>query len=212
MGNSLFQGSESLKVETPDASRYDSGQLFLFTFLKKETRMLDLLRKRRSVRRFMERPVEAEKVELLIEALLRSPSSKGRNPWEFIIVTDPEQRAGLAKAKPKGGSFVAYAPLAIVVCADPDKCDVWVEDCSIAAIILQLTALDLGLGSCWSQIRERNHVDGDPSTDYLCEQLNLPDRYEVEAIIGIGYPVEEKSGHDKQSLAYNKVHIDHFTA
>lgn len=174
--------------------------------------MLDLLRKRRSVRRFLESPVEAEKVELLIEALLRSPSSKGRNPWEFIIVTDPEQRGRLAAAKPKGGSFVAEAPLAIVVCADPDKCDVWVEDCSIAAIILQLTALDLGLGSCWSQIRMRNHADGDPATDYLCKSLNLPERYEVEAIIGIGYPVKEKAGHDKQSLAYNKIHRDFFTS
>ncbi|APG26884.1 NAD(P)H-dependent dehydrogenase/reductase [Syntrophotalea acetylenivorans] len=172
--------------------------------------MLDLLRKRRSVRRFLERPIEAEKVELLIEALLRSPSSKGRNPWEFIIVTDPEQRAKLAAAKPRGGSFVANAPLAIVVCADPDKCDVWVEDCSIAAIILQLAALELGLGSCWSQIRKRNHIDGDPSSDYLCQQLNLPDRYEVEAIIGIGYPLEEKAGHDKNSLAYNKIHRNVF--
>lgn len=173
--------------------------------------MLDLLRKRRSVRRFLDRPVEAEKIELLIEALLRSPSSKGRNPWEFIVVTDPEQRAKLAAAKPKGGSFVANAPLAIVVCADPDKCDVWVEDCSIASIILQLTALDLGLGSCWSQIRKRSHVDGDPSSDYLRQQLNLPDRYEVEAIIGIGYPLEEKAGHDKKDLAYDKIHRNTFT-
>lgn len=174
--------------------------------------MLDLLRKRRSVRRFLERPVEAEKVELLIEALLRSPSSKGRNPWEFIIVTDPEQLGRLAEAKPRGGSFIAEAPLAIVVCADPDKCDVWIEDCSIAAIILQLSALDLGLGSCWSQIRKRNHADGGPATEYLRKQLNLPDGYQVEAIIGIGYPVNEKTGHDKQDLAYNKIHREVFTA
>jgi nitroreductase len=175
-----------------------------------EGKMLELLRKRRSVRRFIERPIEAEKVEQLVEALLRSPSSKGRTPWEFIIVTDPEQRAKLAAAKPKGGTFVAHAPLAIVVCADPDKCDVWVEDCSIAAIILQLAALDLGLGSCWSQIRRRSHVDGDPASDYLRKVLNLPDRYEVEAIIGIGYPVAEKAGHSKETLNYDKIHLDHF--
>lgn len=172
--------------------------------------MLELLRKRRSVRRFMERPIEPEKVEQLIEALLRSPSSKGRNPWEFVIVTDPEQRARLAAAKPKGGTFVADAPLAIAVCADPDKCDVWVEDCSIAAIILQLAALDLGLGSCWSQIRKRSHVDGDPASDYLGKVLNLPDRYEVEAIIGIGYPAAEKAGHSQETLNYDKIHWEHF--
>ncbi len=172
--------------------------------------MLDLLRKRRSVRRFMERPVEAEKVDQLIEALLRSPSSKGRNPWEFIVVTDPDQRAQLAAAKPRGGTFVAESPLAIVICADPDQCDVWIEDCSIAAIILQLTALDLGLGSCWSQIRLRSHADGDSATDYLSKVLGLPDHYEVEAIIGIGYPVKEKVGHGKESLPYHKIHRERF--
>ncbi len=172
--------------------------------------MLELLRKRRSVRRFLDRPIEAEKIEQLIEALLRSPSSKGGNPWEFILVTDPERRARLAVAKPKGGTFVAEAPLAIVICADPDKGDVWIEDCSIAAIILQLAASDFGLGSCWSQIRRRNHVDGNPATDYLSKVLNLPDRYEVEAIIGIGYPVAEKDGHGKETLTYDKIHYEHF--
>ncbi len=172
--------------------------------------MLELLRKRRSVRRFMDRPIETEKVDQLIEALLRSPSSKSRNPWEFILVTDPEQRAKLAAAKPRGGSFVADAPLAIVVCADPDKCDVWIEDCSIAAIVLQLAALDLDLGSCWSQIRRRSHAAGDPATNYLVKLLNLPEHYEVEAIIGIGYPVVEKAGHTKESLPYEKIHWEQF--
>ncbi len=172
--------------------------------------MLELLRKRRSVRRFSERLVEEEKVELLLEALLRSPSSKARNPWEFIVVTDPQQLANLAAAKPKGGTFVAQAPLAIVICADPEKCDVWIEDCSVAAIILQLAAQDLGLGSCWSQIRRRNHADGNPASDYLGKLLNLPDRYQVEAVIGIGYPAEDKPGHSKDKLPYEKIHREQF--
>lgn len=172
--------------------------------------MLELLRKRRSVRRFTERKVEEDKVELLIEALLRSPSSKGRNPWEFIVVTDPLQLAKLAAAKPKGGTFVGKAPLAIVICADPEKCDVWIEDCSIAAIILQMTALDLGLGSCWSQIRRRHHVDGNTASDYLRKVLDLPDRYQVSAIIGIGYPAEDKDGHGKDQLPFDKIHRERF--
>ena len=172
--------------------------------------MLELLRKRRSVRRFSEKSVEPEKVDLLIEALLRSPSSKGRNPWEFIVVTDPEQRAKLAEAKPKGGTFVVRAPLAIVICADPEKCDVWIEDCSIAAIILQLAALDLGLGSCWSQIRRRSHASGEASSDYLRQVLNLPEQYQVQAIIGIGYPAEEKIGHAQENLPYHKIHRECF--
>lgn len=172
--------------------------------------MLDLLRKRRSVRRFTDQAVEEDKIELLIEAMLRSPSSKGRNPWEFIVVTDRQQLAKLAAAKPKGGTFVGHAPMAIVICADPEKCDVWIEDCSIAAIILQLTALDLGLGSCWSQIRRRQHADGNTASDYLRKELGLPDQYEVSAIIGIGYPAEAKEGHDKDQLPYDKVHRERF--
>ena len=63
----------------------------------------------------------------------------------------------LAKSKQHGSEFLKNAPLAIVICADSTKSDVWVEDCSIAAIIIQLTALSLGLGSCWAQIRDRQH-------------------------------------------------------
>lgn len=172
--------------------------------------MLELLRQRRSIRNFTERPVEIAKVESLIESLLRSPSSKNRDPWEFVIVTDPDQRARLAEAKPKGGTFVAGAPLAIAICADPAACDVWIECCAIAAIFVQLAAQDLGLGTCWSQIRLRSHVDGYSATDYLRTILNLPERYEVAAIIGIGYSAEEKAGHCRESLPYHKVHRERF--
>ncbi len=172
--------------------------------------ILDLLRKRRSLRRFTERPVEQEKINLMMEAVLRSPSSKGRNPWEFIFVVDRQQRKLLAEAKPRGGSFVAEAPLAVVVCADPEKCDVWIEDCSIAAIILQLTAQELGLGSCWSQIRRRDHEKGGRASDYLRSVLNLPNGYEVEAVIAIGYPAEQKAGHDRQNLPWSQIHRERF--
>jgi nitroreductase len=178
--------------------------------MKGEGMILSLLQKRRSIRRFQTRSVEREKIDLLIEALLRSPSSKGRNPWEFVVATDPHVLAGLAAAKPRGGDFLKNAPLAIVICADPEKCDVWIEDCSIAAIIAQLAAEDLGLGSCWSQIRLRQHVGGGPASDYLGNLLGLPEGYQVEAVIGIGYPAEDKSPHPKSSLPYDKIHSDCF--
>jgi nitroreductase len=89
---------------------------------------IDLLRSRRSIRQFEPRPVEQAKVDLLVEAALRSPSSRGFNPWEFVVVDNPELIDRLSKAKPHGASFLAKAPLAVVVCADPEKSDVWVED------------------------------------------------------------------------------------
>jgi len=96
---------------------------------------MDLIANRRSIRRFSGDKVEAQKVELLKEAALRAPSSRGVNPWEFIFITDRNLLAKLSAAKPHGSTFLKDAPLGIVVCADPEKSDVWVEDASIATIL-----------------------------------------------------------------------------
>ncbi|MCB2147067.1 MAG: nitroreductase family protein [Deltaproteobacteria bacterium] len=171
---------------------------------------IDLLRSRRSVRRFEERPVEAEKVELIMEAALRSPSSRGGNPWEFIVVTDPETIRRLSTAKPHGASFLAKAPLAIAVCADPVKSDVWVEDASIASIILHLAATDLGLGSCWIQLRKRNHDETKPAGEYAAELLGLPAGWVVSTIMAIGYPAEQPAPHPQTSLQRDKVSVNRY--
>ncbi|MFC1468202.1 nitroreductase family protein, partial [Verrucomicrobiota bacterium] len=123
--------------------------------------MIELLRERRTIRRYETRAVEAQKVELLKETLLRSPSSRNFRPWEFCFVSDAAKLVELSECKPHGAAFLAGAPLGVVICADPARCDVWIEDASIAAILLQLTAQDLGLGSCWLQVRNRQHSGGD---------------------------------------------------
>ncbi len=172
--------------------------------------MIELLQKRRSVRLFKARPIEPEKIDVLIEAVLRAPSSRGRNPWEFVFVTESPTLEALGKAKEHGSGFLAKAPLAVVVCADPDRSDVWVEDCAIASIILQLTAESLGLGSCWAQIRLRGHGDGRSAEAHVKEVLSIPEGRTVAAIIGIGYPEERPAPHPKESLEYGKIHRDRF--
>ncbi len=169
---------------------------------------IDLLRSRRSIRKFEDRPVEAEKVDLLVEAVLRSPSSRGGNPWEFVVVTDPAIINRLSTAKPHGASFLAKAPLAIVVCADPKKSDVWVEDASIAAIILHLAATDIGLGSCWIQLRKRDHDDSTTAGEFAAEVLGLPAELVVSAIMAIGYAAQQPSPHPKASLQRDKVSVN----
>jgi nitroreductase len=166
---------------------------------------IDLLRSRRSIRRFQNRPVEKEKIDALMEAVLRSPSSRGFNPWEFVVVTEPAMIANLSEAKPHGAAFLKKAPLAVVVCADPEKSDVWVEDAAIASIILHLAATDLGLGSCWIQIRLREHDIEKTAQEYIAGLLGLKKELAVESIVAIGYAVEEKPGHPKSSLIYDKV-------
>ena len=171
---------------------------------------VELLRARRSIRRFQDRPVEQEKIDLLIEAVLRAPSSRGLNPWEFVVVTGKETLARLSQAKPHGATFVKNAPLAIVVCADPKKCDVWVEDCAIATILLHLAATDLGLGSCWVQIRLREHDARQMAQDYVAELLGLPEGMVVEAIMTIGYPADQPAGHPRSSLGDDKVSFEQY--
>lgn len=153
--------------------------------------MMELLRKRRSIRKFSRERVAPETVELLIEAALRAPSSRGKNPWEFILVDDPALLQKLAVAKQHGSEFIGNAPLAVVVAGDSTVSDVWIEDCAIAAIIIQLTALSLGLGSCWAQIRSRMHGNELTAEDYVRNLLGLPAQMKVAAILGIGHPAEQ---------------------
>jgi nitroreductase len=167
---------------------------------------MHLLQQRRSIRLFSDRPVEREKIDALVEAALRAPSSRGINPWEFVVVTEKPMLADLAKAKEHGSSFLAGAPLGIVVCADFGKSDVWVEDASIAAIIIQLAVVSLGLGSCWIQIRERMHSAEVSAQDYVAGLLRLPPGVMVEAMLAIGYPAEAKKPHPREKLRYTQAH------
>ncbi len=169
---------------------------------------MPLIRKRRSIRKFLNKDVEAEKVDQLVEAALRAPSSRGLNPWEFIIVTEKGLLEKLAKAKKHGSSFLNNAPLGVVVCADPEKCDVWIEDASIASTYIQLAAESLGLGSCWVQIRDRLHDKGNTAEEYVSGLLNIPGNLRIESVIAIGYPDEKKSPHSREELQYEKVHLN----
>ncbi len=169
-----------------------------------------LIQKRRSIRKFQKKPVENEKVEILIEAALRSPSSRGYNPWEFIVVTEPDLLGKLSSAKMHGSQFLKNAPLGIVVCADEDKCDVWVEDCSIASTFIFLASESLGLGSCWIQIRERMHSETLTSEAYVSDVLNIPPKLKVASMIAVGYPAETKPPHKKEELQYEKVFLDQY--
>ena len=171
---------------------------------------MDLITKRRSIRRFTADKVEAEKVELLKEAALRAPSSRGINPWEFIFITDRNLLANLSAAKPHGSTFLKDAPLGVVVCADPQKSDVWVEDASIATIFIELAAASLDLGSCWIQIRKRMHDETQSSEAYIANLLNIPSHLKVESMIAIGYPAESKPPHSREELQNEKVYLNQY--
>ena len=172
--------------------------------------MIDLLRSRRSIRKFTSQPIEAEKIEIIKEALLRSPSSRGINPWRFILVDDRALLEKLASAKKSGGEFLRHAALAIAICADDRQSDVWVEDCSIAAIICQLTAHSLGLGSCWVQIRNRPHNEKQSAEESVREILGIPPSIKVECIVAVGYPDESPKPVPAAKLKHDRIGMNRF--
>lgn len=172
--------------------------------------ILDTLRTRRSIRRFSDRKIEADKIEWLKEATLRSPSSRSLNPWFFIVIDDPVLLEKLSRAKAHGASFLKNAPLAFVIGADPLKCDVWIEDCAIATMNLHLAAHSLNLGSCWIQIRKRKDDAGKDAEENVKQLLTIPQDFRILSIVAIGYPAEQKEGHPRENLPQNKFHVNKY--
>lgn len=167
--------------------------------------MLELMRKRRSIRKFKKDRIAQTSIDDLKEAVLRSPSSRGNRPWKFFFVQDVEVITRLSLCKESGSAFLKNASLAVVVCGDETLSDVWIEDCSIAAIILHLAAESLGLGSCWIQVRNRRHNIEATSEDYVRNILDIDYPLRVLAIIAIGLPDEVKAGYPYESLDLGKV-------
>ncbi len=170
--------------------------------------MIELLRKRRSIRRFKDTPIEQEKIDILKEAALRSPTSKNLHSWEFIFIDDKETIGKLANARNQSSAFLRGAPLCLAVSGCEEVNDTWIEDASIAAIIVQLTALSIGLGSCWIQIRNRMYSEKISSDEYVRSILGIPDNYRVVCLLAIGYPGEQKEPVPFESLKWDKIHTN----
>ncbi|NDV46962.1 NAD(P)H nitroreductase [Paludibacter sp. 221] len=170
----------------------------------------ELVKTRRSIRKYQDKPVEPEKIKQITTAALMSPASKRSNPWEFVVVQDKDTMQKLSECRPNGSKLLENAPLGIVVVADTTKSDVWFEDASIASIIIQLQAQELGLGSCWVQVYNREKEEGQTASDYICTLLNIPMHYAVLNVVSIGYPDEERKPYDEEKLSYDKIHEEKF--
>ena len=170
----------------------------------------DLVQQRRSHRKFTTEEIDAESVKLILRAALMSPTSKGQRAWQFVVVDNPTDIEKLADAKDLGSQFLKGAPLAIVILGDPLQNDCWIEDGSIAAIAMQYQAADLGLGSCWAQMRGRGLSDGTTADTVIQGVLDIPENFHVLCILGIGHPADERKPQNEDKLKWENVHIDKF--
>lgn len=166
----------------------------------------ELMRHRRSIRKYTDEPVDPEHVRLILEAGLMAPAGKRKNPWHFVVVDEKDKLKALSEVRAMGTSQIANAALAIALVANPADSDTWIEDLSIASIQMQLQCADLGLGSVWCQMRMRENEEGVPAPYNVRQILGIPAEYEVLNIIAIGHINEERKPYDTEKLQWEKVH------
>ncbi|WP_315368216.1 nitroreductase family protein [Prevotella koreensis] len=165
---------------------------------------------RRSHRKFTEEEISAEDVRLILRAALMSPTSKGRRDWQFVVVDDKIDIEKIAGAKSNGSLFVKDAPLVVVVLGDPLANDCWVEDASIAAISMQYQAEDLGLGSCWVQMRGRGLSDGTSADVVIRGILDIPENLSCLCVLAFGHKADDRKPQNEDRLKWENVHVGRY--
>ena len=174
------------------------------------TNFKDLVQLRRSHRKFTDEEIDAEDVRLIMRAGLMAPTSKGQRAWQFVVVDDKMDFEKLSDAKDLGGQLIKGAALAIVVLGDPMQNDCWVEDGSIAAISMQYQAEELGLGSCWVQMRGRGLSDGTTADTVIRGILDIPENFNVLCVIAVGHKADERKPQNEDKLKWENVHLGKF--
>lgn len=168
----------------------------------------ELLLQRKSIRKYQNKSIEPEKVEQLKKAALLSPTGKRKNHWDFIFIENKDTLKRLSESKMHGSKLIENAALAIAVIGDSKVSDTWIEDCSIASIILQLQGEDMGLGSCWVQIHKRPHDENTMAEEYVKKSLEIPEDKSVLSIVAFGYPDEKRPANNENELLWNKIHAN----
>lgn len=151
----------------------------------------NILDARRSTRKFLDRKVEREKLQRIVEKTLQAPSSRNSRSTRLWVIEQPELLAHIADMRDYGSAFVKNAPAAILVMGEKSATDLWIDNCAISATILQLAVVDEGLASCWVHVNERPVLraepDGKKADEFLREKLPIPENYGILCAIALGY-------------------------
>ena len=162
--------------------------------------VFEAIKKRRSVRTYLDKPIEEEKLNAALEAGRLAPSASNRQEWRFVIVRDGEVRRKLGEAA-NGQSFVGKAPVVIVACAVTDghvmSCGqlCYPIDVAIALDHISLAAVEQGLGTCWIGAFNEGRVK---------EILGIPEEVRVVGLMPIGYPATQ-AVKEKDRLPFSKI-------
>ena len=168
--------------------------------------VMDAIKTRKSVRSYLDRPVEDEKLNAVLEAARLAPSASNRQEWRFVVVREPETRLKLSAAA-GGQSFVGDAPVLIVACAETDghvmRCGqlCYPIDVAIALDHMSLAAVELGLGCCWIGLFDEKKVK---------EILHIPDEIRVVELMPLGYPSDPAAINKKRFPLDRIVKYEHW--
>jgi nitroreductase len=159
--------------------------------------VMDAIKHRRSIRNYADRPVEDEKLQLVLEAGRLAPSAANRQEWRYVVARAPETRNKLMKAA-KGQAFVGQAPVVIAACAETDNhvmsCGQlsYPIDVAISVDHMTLKAVEEGLGTCWVGAFYEAEVK---------EALGIPDDVRVVQLLTLGYPADIPPPRPRLSLS-----------
>lgn len=139
----------------------------------------ELIRKRRSIRKFSDRPVDRELLRQILEEVADlAPSSRNSRSTRFLAVDDPETIARIARMRDYGSAFAEGAPCVVLVMGDRTKSDLWQVNCAISATMLLQALVDRGLAGCWVHVDGRPRLKAEPqgeqAEEYLRSFLPIP--------------------------------------
>jgi len=173
--------------------------------------LLDLLKHRKSIRDFLDRPVERKKIMMCLEAARLAPSACNSQPWKFIVVDDRQLKDKLGDAAFRGiysmNSFCKMAPVMVVVVSEKSKFSAriggmfrgtkyYLIDIGVAIEHFVLQAEDLGLGTCWIGWFNERAVKS---------VLEIPNRKKIDILIALGYYDREKTSSEHSREPIDKI-------
>ena len=155
---------------------------------------LEVIEKRKSVRKYADRPVERELLDAIVKVAQTAPSSRNSKSSAFMIIEDKDVIEALSLMRDYGASPLKSAQAAIVVMGDTTKTDLWVDNCAISATFIQLAVTAMDLVSCWIHVNGRPRFKDEPEKEtaeaYVLELLGIKDGMKPYCVVAIGYPEE----------------------
>lgn len=164
--------------------------------------VLENIAARKSVRKYLKKEVEEEKITAMLKAGMAAPSGMDRRPWEFVVVTDRAALDSMAASLPYA-KMLAQAPIAIVVCGDSTRSSYWYVDCSAVTQNILLAAEALGLGAVWTAAYPYEDRIG-----VVRKYTAMPEQFVPLCIIPVGYPDGPQKAKDKYDES--KIHRNKF--